>query len=178
MACRRLVPSPCGACPDMHLRCVNCQHVVSVPDGFGRYFHMPVRCHACRRVFTVPPRRPIGGATPTSPPGRRLDRSLSARRNHHLIRCPACAAALRLAGQSLPLVPVRLVCPHCGSGFRHRPHRHADGLDVVMLFVGGAVLALGLVLLAQVGGYIELRNLATAPALGRLGEFLDAQGIR
>jgi hypothetical protein len=70
------------------------------------------------------------------------------------------------------------VCPHCGSGFRHRPHRHADGLDVVMLFVGGAVLALGLVLLAQVGGYIELRNLATAPALGRLGEFLDAQGIR
>ena len=47
-----------------------------------------------------------------------------------------------------------------------------------MLFVGGAALALGLVLLAQVGGYIELRNLATAPALARLGEFLDAQGIR
>ena len=59
--------------------------------------------------------------------------------------------------------PVRLVCLHCGSGFRHRSHRHADGLDMVMWLLGGAVLALGLVLLAQVGGYIELRNLATAP---------------
>ena len=47
---------------------------------------------------------------------------------------------------------------------------------MVMWFVGGAVLALGLVLLAQVGGYVELRNLATA--LARLGEFLAAQGIR
>ena len=47
-----------------------------------------------------------------------------------------------------------------------------------MWLFGGAVLALGLVLLAQVGGYIELRNLATAATLARLGEFLDAQGIR
>ena len=69
MACRRLVPSPCVTCPDMHLRCVNCQHVVSVPDGFGRYFDMPVRCHACRRVFTVPPRHLIGGATPRARQG-------------------------------------------------------------------------------------------------------------
>ena len=156
----------------MHLRCVNCQQTVVIPDWIGRYFDMPVLCHACRRVFTVPAQRPIGGATPTGPPRRRLDRSLSARRNHHLIRCPACAAALRLAGQSLPLVPVRLVCPHCGSGFRHRPHRHADRLDVVMWIVGGAVLALGLVLLAHIKGYIELRNLARAPALARLDAFL------
>ena len=49
---------------------------------------------------------------------------------------------------------------------------------MVMWFVGGAVLALGLVLLAQVGGYVELRNLATSPALALLGEFLAAQGIR
>ncbi len=172
------MPSPCRICPDMHLRCVYCHLVVSVPERFGRYFDMPVRCHACRRVFTVPPQRPTGGTAPFSPPRRQLDRSLSARRNHHLIRCPACAAALRLAGQSLPLVPVRLVCPHCGAGFRHRPHRHADRLDMVMWFVGGAVLALGLVLLAQVGGYVGLLNLATAPALARLGEFLAAQGIR
>ena len=47
----------------MHLRCVNCQHVVSVLDWFGRYFDMPVCCHACRRVFTAPPRRLIGGLT-------------------------------------------------------------------------------------------------------------------
>ena len=47
-----------------------------------------------------------------------------------------------------------------------------------MWLLGGAVLALGLVLLAQVGGYIELRNLATAPALAQLWELLDAQWIR
>ena len=49
---------------------------------------------------------------------------------------------------------------------------------MVRWFVGGALLVLGLVLLAQVGGNVEIRNLATAPALARLGDFLAAQGIR
>ena len=60
------------ACPDMYLRCVNCQHVVSVPDGFGRYFDMPVRCHACRRVFTVLPRARSAGQRPRAPQGGAL----------------------------------------------------------------------------------------------------------
>ena len=44
---------------------------------------------------------------------------------------------------------------------------------MVMWLVGGALLALGLVLLAQVGGYVELRNLATAPALARRASSLN-----
>ena len=43
---------------------------------------------------------------------------------------------------------------------------------------GGAVLALGLVLLAHIKGYIVLGNLARAPALSGLDAFLAALGLR
>ena len=162
----------------MHLRCVNCRQTIAVPDGLGRYFDMPVRCHACRRVFTVPPQRPAGRDTLSSLPQHPLDRSVSAQRHHHPIRCPACAAALRLAGRARPTDPVRLVCPLCGVGFRHRPGRRVDRLDILVWIVAGAVLALALVLLAHAEGYIELRNLAATPSLARLGAFLASPGIR
>lgn len=159
----------------MHLRCTHCHHAVTVPAGLARYSDLPVRCHVCRRVFTVPPQRLRDNV---GPPARQLDRSVSARRHHHPIRCPACAATLRLPGRSAPAVAVNLSCPQCGAGFRHLPHRRGDGLDILIGIVGGAVLALGLVLLAHVTGYIELRNLATAPHLARIATLLADIGIR
>ena len=162
----------------MHLRCTHCHHAVTIPTGLARYLDLPVRCHACRRVFTVPPHRPRDNAGFVGPSERLLDRSVSARRHHHPIRCPACAAMLRLPGRSAPAVAVNLSCPQCGTGFRHRPHRRGDGLDILIGIVGGAVLALGLVLLAHVTGYIELRNLATAPQLARIAALLETIGVR
>ena len=114
------MPSPHGACPYMHLRCVNCRQPVALPDGFDRYFDMPARCHACRRVFTVPPQRPGDNAASDGRPERPLDRSVSARRHHHEIRCEACAVTLGLPGSRTPEMAVDLSCPACGAGFRHR----------------------------------------------------------
>ena len=170
------MPSPHGACPYMHLRCVNCRQPVALPDGFDRYFDMPVRCHACRRVFTVPPQRPGDNATSDGQPERPLDRSVSARRHHHAIRCEACAVTLGLPGSRTPEMAVDLVCPACGAGFRHR--RRRGGRHSLIPIAGIMMLVLGLILLAQAKGYIELRNLASTPALVWVGEILDRLGLR
>lgn len=176
MTGRRPVPSSCGIRQDMHLRCANCRQTLTIPDSIGRYFEMPVRCHACRRVFSVPAQRPADRDSPSEPPQYRLSRSVSAQRHHHAIRCPACVTALRLPGQSCPARPVSLVCPACGTGFRHR--QRADRVTALIWITGGAVLALGLVLLAHANGYIALGNLARTPALARLDAFLVALGLR
>ena len=160
----------------MHLRCANCRQTLTIPDSIGRYFDMPVRCHACRRVFSVPAQRPADRDSPSEPPQYRLDRSVSAQRHHHAIRCPTCAATLRLPGRSRPARPVSLVCPVCGTGFRHR--QRTDRLAALIWITGGAVLTLGLVLLAHIKGYIVLGNLARAPALSGLDAFLAALGLR
>jgi len=170
------MPSPCGACPDMHLRCVNCRQSVAIPGGFDRYFDMPVRCHACRRVFTVPPQRPGDNAAPDGLPDRPLDRSVSARRHHHAIRCGACAVPLCLPGNRPPEVAVDLVCPACGVGFRHR--RRSRRLHSLIAVAASMALVLGLILLAQAKGYVELRNLASTPALVWIGEMLAWLGLR
>ena len=162
----------------MYLRRTHCHHTVTIPERLTRYFDLPVRCHACRRVFTVPPQRPRDDVVPAGVPRRQLDRSVSARRHHHPIRCPACAARLHLAGRSAPVVTVNLTCPQCGAGFPHSPRRHGDGLNILIGVVGGAVLALALVLLAHLTGYIDLRNLANAPPPARLAGWLAALGIR
>ena len=170
------MPSPHGACPDIHLRCVNCHQPVALPDGFDRYFDMPVRCHACRRVFTVPPQRPGDNAASDGQPERPLDRSVSARRHHHAIRCEACAVTLGLPGNSTPEMAVGLVCPACGAGFRHR--RRRGGCHSLIPIAGSMMLVLGLVLLAQAKGCVELRNLASTPALVWVGEILLRLGLR
>ena len=160
----------------MHLRCVYCHQTVVIPDWIGRYFDMPVLCRACQRVFSVPAQRPADRDSLSGPPRHRLDRSVSAQRHHHAIRCPTCAATLRLPGRSRPARPISLVCPVCGTGFRHR--QRADWLAAMIWITGGAVLTLGLVLLAHIKGYIVLGNLARAPVLSGLDAFLAALGLR
>lgn len=144
----------------MDLRCSYCRNAVTVPTGLRRYFDMPVRCCHCRRIFMVSRQGPTDDAVPAHAPPHPLDRSVSARRNHHLISCHACGASLRLAGKRGDGMTMDLLCLYCMAEFRHHERAAAISPDAVILTLIVLIAAGSGVLWGQHEGYIELRNMA------------------
>ena len=76
-------------------------------------------------------------------------------------------AAARRKWQSI--LAARPAAPVSGIG---------GGRHSLIPIAGIMMLVLGLILLAQAKGYVELRNLASTPALVWIGEILDRLGLR
>lgn len=161
----------------MQLECPNCRGGLVVPDRLRRYYDMPVRCQACRHVFTVKRRTPhdaAGGALQDA--GQSLDRSVSARQDHHRVACHHCGAGLRVPGQNGPGPdgprpdgePLTLTCPYCHAIFCHHDIVNTAWLDRLIIGLGAAIIAGGGILWGQYEGFIELRNLGDGTWLATL----------
>ncbi len=149
----------------MQLTSPHCQNALSVPDRLRRYYDMPVRCHRCRRVFTVQRQGPRDDFGPAHDIRRPFDRSVSARQSHHLIVCHVCNAELRVPGRARdglmsPDTPLRLSCPCCAAGFPYHGTGDTARLDRLIMILCAGIVTGSAVLWGQHEGYIELRNLA------------------
>ena len=161
----------------MDLECPHCRATLRVPESLRRHYGMPVRCHRCRHVFTVPRRNPADATGPTHGPGHPFDRSVSAQQSHHLTRCHGCGTALRVPGRMKPGArhtsgTLALTCPYCLAGFPH--HGSGDAGRLNGLFIGlVAGIAVGcLVLWGHNEGYIELSNLGNSSWISGLRRML------
>ena len=142
----------------MQLECPHCQNALAVADSLRRYYDMPVRCHQCRHVFTLTRQTPRDDSGLAHDPRQPLDRSVSARRSHHMIVCQGCGAGLRVPGQRLDAV-LTITCPHCLASFVHHQTGRVARSDWLIIGLLVGIAAGCAVLWAHFEGYIELRNL-------------------
>ena len=155
----------------MQLECPNCRGGLVVPDRLRRYYDMPVRCQACRHVFTVKRRTPHDAAGTLQDAGQPLDRSISARQNHHRVVCHHCGASLRVPGRDghrPDAEPLPLTCPYCLATFCHHDIGNTTWLDRLIIGLGAAIIVGGGILWGQYEGFIELRNLGDGTWLAAL----------